>query len=186
MPLVEDSYKGTGRSDGSLSFEGLVDLYYGPLYRFALNLSHAECDACDLVQETFLTWATKGGQLRDPAKAKSWLFTTLHRHFLAKHRAMVRFPQVELSEAELELPPVEPDWIDRLDGQSLMKLLARIDPQFQAAVALFYLEDYAYSEIAGILEIPLGTVKSRIARGLAQLRSLLRQSAPGGDGEELQ
>jgi RNA polymerase sigma-70 factor (ECF subfamily) len=56
--------------------------------------------------------------------------------------------------------------------------------QFQAAVALFYLEDYSYNEIAAILEIPLGTVKSRIARGIAQLRVLIlknphSQTIPG-------
>jgi RNA polymerase sigma-70 factor, ECF subfamily len=52
-------------------------------------------------------------------------------------------------------------------------LLGQVDAQFQAAVALFYLEDYSYAEIAAILEIPLGTVKSRIARGLGQLRALV-------------
>jgi RNA polymerase sigma-70 factor, ECF subfamily len=56
-----------------------------------------------------------------------------------------------------------------------------VDEQFQAAVALFYLEDYSYNEIASILEIPLGTVKSRIARGLAQLKELvLRKAASAG------
>ena len=56
------------------------------------------------------------------------------------------------------------------------------DEQFQAAVALFYLEDYSYNEIAGILDIPLGTVKSRIARGLAQLKELvLRKTASPGN-----
>jgi RNA polymerase sigma-70 factor (ECF subfamily) len=58
-------------------------------------------------------------------------------------------------------------------------LLGRVDPQFQAAVALFYLEDYAYQEIATVLGIPLGTVKSRIARGLGQLKGLLaKELAP--------
>jgi len=53
-----------------------------------------------------------------------------------------------------------------------------VDPQYQAAVALFYLEDNSYNEIAGILEVPLGTVKSRIARGLAQLKELVLRSPP--------
>jgi RNA polymerase sigma-70 factor, ECF subfamily len=58
-------------------------------------------------------------------------------------------------------------------------MLNKVDSQFQSAVALFYLEDYSYNEIAVILEVPLGTVKSRIARGLAQLRALvLKNSAP--------
>ena len=60
-------------------FEGLVAQYYEPLYQFAFSLARAEADACDLTQQTFLVWATKGHQLRDPDKVKTWLFTTLDR-----------------------------------------------------------------------------------------------------------
>jgi RNA polymerase sigma-70 factor, ECF subfamily len=180
MLPVDDSYGGEANSGGVVRFEQLVDLYYAPLYRFALNLSHTEVDASDLVQETFLTWASKGSQLQDPTKVKAWLFTTLHRHFLAGRRRAIRFPHIELTEAETELPPVEPEWMDQMDGQTLVKLLAQVDAAFQAPVALYYLEDYAYAEIAAILEIPVGTVKSRISRGLIQLRALLRRTALGG------
>lgn len=164
-----------------LDFQRLVDLHYGPLYRFAMSLTRAESDACDLVQQAFLTWATKGHQLQDPSKVKSWLYTTLHRAFLESRRRVTRFPHLELTEAEAELPKVEPDLVSHLDAQDVLRLLGQVDEQFQAAVALFYLEDYSYNEIAGILEIPLGTVKSRIARGLAQLRELVLQkgAAPG-------
>ncbi|MCX6914458.1 MAG: RNA polymerase sigma factor [Verrucomicrobia bacterium] len=158
---------------GKPDFQSLVDLHYGPLYRFAMSLTRTENDACDLVQQTFLTWATKGHQLQDPAKVKSWLYTTLHRAFLESRRRFTRFPHLEISEAEAELPSVEPDLVSHLDAQDVVQLLGQVDEQFQAAVALFYLEDYSYNEIAGILEIPLGTVKSRIARGLAQLKVLV-------------
>src|SRR3989442_3704667 len=57
-------------------FEQIVCQHYEPLYRFALSLTHAEADACDLTQQTFYIWATKGHQLRDRSKIKSWLFTT--------------------------------------------------------------------------------------------------------------
>jgi DNA-directed RNA polymerase specialized sigma24 family protein len=63
-------------------FEKLVNLYYRDLYRFGLSLTGNEADACDLTQETFYTWATKGHQLKSPEKVKTWLFTTLHRQFL--------------------------------------------------------------------------------------------------------
>jgi RNA polymerase sigma factor (sigma-70 family) len=159
-------------------FQSLVDLHYGPLYRFAMSLTGAEADACDLVQQTFLIWATKGHQLQDPSKVKSWLYTTLHRAFFESRRRGVRFPHSEISEAEGELPHIEPDLVDRLDAHDIVALLGQVDPQFQAAVALFYLEDYSYGEIAAILEVPLGTVKSRIARGLAQLRELVFRGAP--------
>ena len=91
--------------------------------------------------------------------------------------AVTRFPHLEISEAETELPNVEPDLVSHLDAQEVVELLSQVDEQFQAAVALFYLEDYSYNEIAGILEIPLGTVKSRIARGLAQLKALVLRKA---------
>ena len=165
------------RERSTVDFQSLVDLHYGPLYRFAMSLTRAESDACDLVQQTFLTWATKGHQLRDLSKVKSWLYTTLHRAFLESRRRFTRFPHLEISEAEAELPNVEPDLVSHLDAQEVLHLLSRVDEQFQAAVALFYLEDYSYNEIAGILEIPLGTVKSRIARGLAQLKALVLRNA---------
>jgi len=165
------------RERGAVDFEALVELHYGPLYRFAMSLTRTESDACDLVQQTFLTWATKGHQLQDVSKVKSWLFTTLHRAFLESRRRLTRFPHVEIGEAEAELPNVEPDLVSRLDAQDVLQLLSQVDEQFQAAVALFYLEDYSYNEIASILEIPLGTVKSRIARGLAQLKELVLRKA---------
>ncbi len=65
-----------------LDFESLVGEFYLPLYIFALSLSHKEADAADLTQQTFYTWAAKGHQLRDPARVRAWLFTTLFRAFL--------------------------------------------------------------------------------------------------------
>jgi len=181
---VGDSYSGKSGSGADVpEFETLVSLHYEPLYRFAMSLARAESDAADLVQETFLTWAEKGHQLQDRGKARSWLFTTLHRRFLERQRRVTRFPEVDIATME-ELPEVDPDLVNRIDGGELARLLGRIDPQFQAAVALFYLEDYSYPEIAEVLEVPLGTVKSRIARGLAQLRALVMDSRRGKPGEE--
>lgn len=161
------------RQPGARDFQDLVDVHYGPLYRFAMSLTRTETQASDLVQETFLTWASKGHQLRDASKAKSWLFTTLHRRFLEGQRRSTRFPQVELGEVMEDLPHVDPELVTHMDAQAVVELLGQIDPQFKAAVSLFYLEDYSYNEIAEILEVPLGTVKSRIARGLAQLKALV-------------
>ena len=168
----------TGNPDPD-EFERLVGLYYEALYRFAMSLTRAESEAGDLVQETFVTWAEKGAQLADPSKVKSWLFTTLHRHFLQGQRRIVRFPHLEMEEAAADLPVVEAVVINRLEAGELLEALQRIDSQFKAAVALFYLEDYSYNEIAAILEVPLGTVKSRIARGLAQLKADLVGSETG-------
>ncbi len=158
---------------GELDFDTLVARYYEPLFQFAFSLSRDEADACDLTQQTFFVWATKGSQLRDPAKVKTWLFTTLHRQFLASRRRAVHFPHTELDDAEAELPTVAPAQFSRLDAAQVLAALARVDEVFQAPVALFYLEDCSYKEIAEILEVPMGTVKSRIARGLGQLQRLL-------------
>src|SRR5580765_1832527 len=133
-------------------FEQIVCLHYEPLYRFALSLTHAESDACDLTQQTFYVWATKGHQLRDASKVKSWLFTTLHREFLESRRRQTRFPHFELSQVDAELPTLDPARVNQLDSPQVLQSLARVDQVYQAPIALFYLEQYSYKEIADILD----------------------------------
>ena len=156
-----------------LDFERIVAEYYEPLYQFAFSLTRAEADACDLTQQTFYVWATKGHQLRDLTKVKTWLFTTLHRGFLESRRRQTRFPHYELSEVSPELPSLSPGSINRLDSAQVLEALGKVDEVYQAPVALFYLEDCSYKDIAEILDVPIGTVKSRMARGIAQLQRLL-------------
>jgi RNA polymerase sigma-70 factor, ECF subfamily len=162
-----------GTMSDDLGFESLVARYYGPLYQFAFSLTRTEADACDLTQQTFYIWATKGHQLRDGSKVKTWLFTTLHREFLNMRRKSVRFPHFELSEMDQDLPAISPEMVNTLDAARVVELLSDVAQPYQAALALFYMEDYSYKEIADILEIPLGTVQSRISRGMAQLQQLI-------------
>jgi RNA polymerase sigma-70 factor (ECF subfamily) len=162
----------------SPDFETLVAAYYELLYRFAVSLTRSEEDACDLVQQTFYKWATKGHQLRDVSKVKSWLFTTLHRAFLESRRTQTRFPHSELTETDPDLPVILPEADRQLDALQAVEALGQVDEVFRAPVALFYLEDCSYLEIADILEVPIGTVKSRIARGLAQLKHIFAGSIP--------
>jgi RNA polymerase sigma-70 factor (ECF subfamily) len=167
--------------DESLDFENLVGSYYEALYRFAFSLAREEADACDLVQQTFYIWAAKGHQLRDKSKVKTWLFTTLHREFLESKRRQTRFEHVEVDLAADELPPAPPLPASRLDTAHVIETLGRMDDIYRAPIALFYLQDASYNEIAEILQVPLGTVKSRLSRGLAQLQQLLaRDIAAGG------
>jgi RNA polymerase sigma factor (sigma-70 family) len=160
-------------------FEEVVLQHYEPLYRFAYGLARTESDAGDLTQHAFYVWATKGYQLRDRSKVKTWLFTTLHRAFFESRRRQARFPHQSVDEIALEdLPTSSPACVDTLDSSQALAALAQVDEIYQAAVALFYLEDYSYKEISEILEVPIGTVKSRISRGIMQLRELLDCSAP--------
>ena len=154
-------------------FEAIVAEHYEPLFRFAVSLTRADSDARDLTQQTFYVWATKGHQLRDISKVKTWLFTTLHRAFLEMRRKQAQFPQQDLEESSKQLPAIPPRFADRLDSSLVLSALAKVDEVYQAAVALFYLEDCSYKEIASILAVPIGTVKSRIARGIGQLREIL-------------
>ena len=159
-------------------FDHIVSQHYEPLYRFALSLTHTEADAADLTQQTFYILAAKGHQLRDRSKVKSWLFTILHRQFLTIRKRAVHFHHIELSEANEELPVVPPEVINTLEAARVLEFLGQVQEPYQAALSLFYLEDYSYKEIADILEIPLGTVRSRLSRGIA----LLQQSIHRGTG----
>lgn len=161
-----------------LEFENVVAHHYGPLYQFAISLTRNEAEACDLTQQTFYIWAAKGHQLRDVSKVKTWLFTTLHREFLGSRRRQTRFPHVELDDAAGDLPSVPPAGVNQLDSEQLLEALGQLDEVYRAAVVLFYLEDYSYNEIAEVLDIPLGTVKSRLTRGLQRLHQLLTNVPP--------
>ena len=167
-----------GQQDGSadLNFEGLVQQHYRGLYQFAFSLTRREAEASDLVQQTFYVWATKGHQLRDATKVKTWLFSTLHREFLKTRRHRDRFPHIELEKAGSDMPTVLPATINGMDGASVVQALGQIEELYRAPLALFYLEEHSYKEIAEILDVPIGTVQSRIARGKAHLQKALVES----------
>jgi len=155
-------------------FDRVVTQHYESLYMFAFSLTRAEADALDLNQQTFYVWATKGHQLRESAKTKAWLFTTLHRAFLETRRKQTRFPHHHFDEVQLEdILAVSVNFANDADSTEVMLALSKVDEVYQAAVALFYLEDCSYNQIAEILAVPLGTVRSRPARGIMQLREIL-------------
>ena len=163
------------------AFAQLVDANYSSLYRFALSLARNASDAGDLVQQTFFIWATKGHGLRELSKAKSWLFTTLYREFLRGRRRDSRSTFLE------DLPPGEKDpvaedvdRVAKIDSASVMVALQSVDETFRAPLTLFYLEDMSYQEIAEALEVPIGTVMSRLSRVKAQLRLAVEGAATSG------
>ncbi len=160
-----------------LDFDALVETYYQPLYRFAYSLSKREADAADLTQQTFYKWATKGNQLKDKSKVKTWLFTTLHREFLGSRRRYQRFPHHEVSVVEHELPVVDPGVAREMDGGTVMEALMEVEEMYRGPLTLFYLQDLSYKEIGVTLELPIGTVMSRLSRGKEQLRVQLASKA---------
>jgi RNA polymerase sigma-70 factor (ECF subfamily) len=165
-------------------FEQVVSEHYEPLYRFALSLTRAEADAGDLTQQTFYIWATKGHQLRDRTKVKSWLFTILHREFLNIRKKVVRFPQIELNDANEDLPNIPPEAVNSLDAAQALEFLRQVQEPYQAVLTLFYMEDCSYEEIAAIVQVPIGTVRSRISRGMAQLRQLILRETAGASQQQ--
>ena len=162
-----------------VKFQDLVDQHYQPLYRFAYSLAKSPDRAADLVQQTFCIWAQKGHQLKDRSKAKTWLFTTLYREHLGHARRSTRFPETDLGEVDYHLHSHEPDTSRGLDGKRAVELLQQLDETFRAPLSLFFLQQHSYKEIAAILDVPIGTVMSRISRGKDQLRNKMRDDAEG-------
>jgi len=155
------------------TFEQAVTSCYEPLYRFALGLSRSEADAADLTQRAFERFGEKSGALRDPSKVKTWLFTTLYRDFLQQRRHATRFPQSEIDES-IESTVVELPKADVMaDANAAVAALRRLEEPFRSALILFYLQEHSYRDIAEILDVPIGTVMSRISRGKEMLREQL-------------
>ena len=156
-----------------INSDQLVGEFYRPLYRFALSLSRKESDAGDLVQQTFYVWAAKGHQLRDKAKVKTWLFTTLYREFLATRRHDAKFVEAGDESEFLEPSHISPSVVNALDAATVQKALHRLEERYRAPVTLFYMQQHSYREIAEILAIPIGhrnvahfPRESRIAKSL--------------------
>lgn len=162
-------------------FTQLVDAHYAALYRFALSLARTAADAADLTQQTFFIWARQGHQLRDGSKAKTWLFTTLYREFLRSRRRGERVTSLdEMTAAGHDTAAEEISLPVQLDSQLVVEALQEIEPAYRAPLTLFYLQDLSYKEIADVLDVPIGTVMSRLSRGKLRLRALLQEKAQQG------
>lgn len=158
-----------------LSFDEIVSAYYQPLYRFGYSLAKNEHEAGDLAQQTFFIYAEKGASLRDKSKVKSWLFTTLYREFLRRKRKDERMDHYEPEMLEVAGGTVEPQIRRSMDANLAVEALDEVDEVYRQPLALFYLKDLSYKEIAEILEVPMGTIMSRLSRGKAQLRDIFKR-----------
>ena len=134
-------------------------------------------DAEDLVQETYLRAFRAFDRYQPGTNIRAWLFTILHRARTDSFRSQSRSPQtVELTGEGPAVPPSQ----DALaaGGEEIVRAMEALPEVFRNAVVLRDMEDFSYDEIARILEVPVGTVMSRIHRGRALLRTALaRRSA---------
>ena len=153
-------------------FQQLIADHYAGLYRFAQSLCRRQGMAEDLVQQTFLQWARKGHTLIDGSKAKTWLYTTIYREWLAIARREQRHEHVEF-EAEVHGSMQEPDEEPRVDAVTLQRALDQLEDHYRAPLVLFYLRELSYRDIAETLGLPIGTVMSRLSRAKEALKKLL-------------
>jgi RNA polymerase sigma factor (sigma-70 family) len=161
-----------------LDLETIVSELYSPLYRFAFALTRNESQAGDLTQETFLILTRQQAQVRDVTKIKSWLFTTLRREFLRGLRSQSSHPEVELTPEHQDQLVSDSPVSQAIDAGTVLEVLAKIEDGYRMVLELFYLADLSYKEIAVSLDIPIGTVMSRLSRGKEQLRTLLAKTEP--------
>lgn len=162
---------------GSPGVRELIDSHYESLYRYAYRLSGAAADAEDLVQETFGKAITRLHQLRQADHARQWLFRILRNEYLHRVRDDRKRKAVPL-DSVAEAATTVPDAVPAVDSNDLQAALNDLDESFRTPLILFYFEDFSYRDIAEQLELPLGTVMSRLARAKTYLRARLAAHAP--------
>ena len=150
----------------------LVDDYYESLYRYAYRLSGRAADAEDLTQEAFCKAQLNLSQLRDATRAKPWLFRILRNVYLHRIRAERNHPCVSLDDLS-DVPGRLPDPLPPVDPEQLQSALDELPELFRTPIILYYFDDFSYRDIAEQMDLPLGTVMSRLARAKAYLRSRL-------------
>jgi RNA polymerase sigma-70 factor (ECF subfamily) len=159
-----------------IDLQAVVSEHYRAVYRLGCALTKNQSDAADLTQETFLILAKQQDHIREPEKAKSWLFTTLQREFLRRSRRRALHPEVPFCAEEHDASASRPSGLHQIDAKLVLSSLARVDESYRATLELFYVGDLSYKQISTALKIPVGTVMSRLARGKEQLKRILRTS----------
>ena len=184
-------------SDGASSkerrgFEEEALPHLDAVYRFALRLSGAPDQADDLVQETFLRAYKSWGQYTKGTAAKSWLFTICRNVFLRRRERGQRHDEIVAENVAPTGPgpnPINPVWVSVLGvdpegdffesivDERITEAIEALPEEYRTAVVLSDLEGLPYAEIAELMEVPVGTVKSRLFRGRRQLQKVLYEYA---------
>lgn len=152
-----------------VSLTELVEQHYALLYHFAYRLSGSGADAEDLVQQTFLAAHENLSQLRSVQSARGWLCTILRN----LHRKKWRSEPPPMSSIDcLPAPVIEPKVVE-VTSEELQKGLQELPDEYREILVLYYFGEYSYKQLSEELNIPLGTVMSRLARGKKHLRDRL-------------
>ena len=154
----------------------LVEAHYAALYRYAYRLSGSSQEAEDLTQETFCLAQNKLHQLREQDRAKSWLFSILRNAYLHRLRLSKQEKHVSLDGIG-DIPDRLPEPLPAVDSAQLQKALNELPEAFRTPLILYYFEEFSYRDIAEQMNMPLGTVMSRLARAKADLRQRLMDHA---------
>src|SRR4029077_12121884 len=154
------------------AIEELVAGHYSSLYRYAYRLSGRAQEAEDLAQEAFCQAQLKWSQLRDVQRDRAWLFTILRNAYLHKVRDRKMENALPLEEVA-EIAERAPDPWPEIDPEHLQKALDELPEVFRTPIILFYFEDFSYRDIADQMNVPIGTVMSRLARAKAHTRGPL-------------
>jgi RNA polymerase sigma-70 factor (ECF subfamily) len=155
-----------------------------PLYNFARWLSGDPDEARDLVQETFAK-ALKGlGTFQEGTNFRAWMFRILRNTFLTSRSGLERRKTSQEGEEGLEASVASYDTpessaIRRADQEMVQKAIAQLPPVFQEVLLLADIEEMKYQEVADTLDIPIGTVMSRLARARKQIREYIVRAVGG-------
>jgi RNA polymerase sigma factor (sigma-70 family) len=167
---------------GVPSWEQIVEDHSARVYRLAYRLTGNAHDAEDLTQEVFVR-VFRSLHTYTPGTFEGWLHRITTNLFLdsARRKSRIRFDALpDDADNRLPSPVVAPDaaYLNQTFDADIEAALASLSPEFRAAVVLCDVEGLSYEEIADVLELKMGTVRSRIHRGRAMLRSALAHRAP--------
>jgi RNA polymerase sigma-70 factor, ECF subfamily len=157
-------------------FEKLAVPLLDGLYNFACWLSGDPDEARDLVQETFLKSLRGFASFQPGTNFRAWMYRILRNTFLTSRTGLERRNTSQEDEEGLEELAVSPETpelalIRRADTELVQGAIAQLAPIFQEVILLADMEEMRYQEIAEALDIPIGTVMSRLARARKQIRA---------------
>lgn len=143
-----------------------------PLYRYILSMVRERHLAEDILQEVFLRIYRKLGWLREPEVFRPWAYRIATREtfrHLGRERQWTDQVRDEAALKTIPAPPAREEFAPELVAQ-LPTLVAQVSPASRAVIVLYYLHEMSLEDVAEVLGIPLGTVKSRLSYGLESLR----------------